>query len=249
MKIALLYTAWTGDDMDMLKRSIKRHSLHVDKVFVCFQSTSNTFNQHILPIEELNDIYDLDVGLLTFDPHKPLTTKQNERLKHDIMIQHAKKEGFTHFIMCACDHFYTPEQFEFAKEYHKKYDVDVSFSMMQTYYKQENWYVSPMEYYYMPFIHKMHPETKISYAIKYPVLVDPSVKVNTCFSHRVFTPDELLLHHYSMVRKDIDKKFKNAASSIRWTKEQVKTFISEYQNAKPGDSISYFQGRKIIEIK
>ena len=189
---------------------------------------------------------------LHFIPNLYLNTKENERIKHNNMIQqlkqHAKTEVYTHFIMTACDHFYDLDQLNWAKNYHASHDVDLSLTMMRTYYKHDNWYLDPMEYYYMPFIHKLHPETEISKTVKYPVRVDPSVMVNTSKNYRIFTPDECLLHHYSMVRKDIERKLRNAAASIRWTPQQVETFINEYNNAKPGDQISYFQGRKIVEI-
>lgn len=250
MRIAILYTVWTGDDMEMLRRSIRQHYDYVDQIHIWWQDRSNRNEVSENTFFDSNVISeDSKIHYHYFTPDIYLSTKANERMKHDYMIQQAKKQGFTHFILCACDHFYEPAQFEWAKKYHQEKDVDVSFTMMRTYYKHKNWFLDPMEYYYMPFIHRMSANTEISKDIKYPVRVDPSVKVNNCVSWRVFTPEECLLHHYSMVRKDIKKKLRNAASSIRWTPNQVETFIREYENAKPGDSITYFQGRKIVEIQ
>jgi hypothetical protein len=252
MKLALLYTVWTGDDMEMLSRSIGKHIGHVDKIIVSIQSISNKGN---ICVENSKDVMDFimacgtEIQVINFTPDLKLNTKQNERNKHNEMIQYAKRQGFTHFILCACDHFYEPEQFEYAKKYHLEHpEIDVSFTKMRTYYKHENWYLDPIENYSMPFIHTMHETTEIAYSNFYPVHVDPSVKVNTCYHSYEFDTDEIILHHYSMVRKDIEKKLRNAAASIRWSELQILQFISEYQNAKPGYSISYFQGRKIVEI-
>jgi hypothetical protein len=63
----------------------------------------------------------------------------------------------------------------------------------------------------------------------------------------MYTPDEVLLHHYSMIRVNIADKFRNAAASIRWKPEQVTAFIDEFENAKLGNSISYFKGRILVE--
>lgn len=259
MRVAMLYTVWVGDDMEMLKKSILHHMHYVDAIYVHYQYISNKGQDS----NENRGIFWDMMRELTYE-HKNLflgnfykpdltkNTKENERIKHDGMIQYLKAasvyECYTHFIMTACDHFYDPAQLVWAKHYHISHDIDLSFTMMRTYYKHENWYLEPMEYYYMPFIHKLYPNTAISNTIKYPVRVDPSVKVNKCDKYRVFTPCECLLHHYSMVRKDIEKKLRNAAASIRWTPEQVQTFINEYNNAKPGDQIKYFQGRKIVEV-
>lgn len=164
------------------------------------------------------------------------------------MIQFAKQQGYTHFILSAGDHFYNHEQLQFARQWHlNNPQVDLSITKMVTYYKNENWCLYPLESYGMPFIHKLKTETEISRTAVYPIVVDPSVKVNTSENIHVFDENEVLLHHYSMIRKDIKKKFRNAASSIRWTPEMVETFISEYENAKLGDSISYFGGLKLLE--
>jgi hypothetical protein len=56
-----------------------------------------------------------------------------------------------------------------------------------------------------------------------------------------------MMHHYSMIRQDIEGKFRNAAASIRWKPEQVERFIREYNNydLSNNEGISYFQGRRI----
>lgn len=251
-KLALLYTFWTGDDVDMLIRSIEQHKEHVDMIVVDFQIVSNkgeTDNKISLDRIRLKKaVMDLDSKgvLISFEPNLSLSTKQNERNKHNDMIEVAKHSGCTHFILSAADHFYSKEMFDYGKEVMQTTDTDVILTRMRTYYKQDNWILDPIEEYYMPFIHKLTVNTEITTRVKYPVVVDPSVKVSTAQKFHIAS-DEYLMDHYSMVRMDIEKKFRNAASSIRWTKEDVQTFINEYQNAKVGDSIKYFQGRKIVE--
>jgi hypothetical protein len=249
-KLTLLYTFWTGDDVEMLMRSIKHHKPFVDEIIICLQETSNKgqFNLIRSDLVDYNNMVKLGFNLINYEPDLSLSTKENERIKHNKMIQEAKKRGATHFIMAAADHFYSEQVFNRANRVIGKYKMDVVLTKMRTFYKQENWCLEPIEDYYMPFIHKMYPNTEISKDAKYPVLVDPSVKVNT-FNHNYLMPEsEGLMNHYSMVRKDIKKKLKNAAASIRWTPEQVERFISEYENAKPGDKIEYFGGRKLIDI-
>lgn len=250
MKLALLYTTWTGDDMEMLKRSIEQHLPHVDFVQIWFQCVSNKdeYSRWFKLYDMAKSLGDR-VETCHWEPNLDLSTKENERIKHNEMIQDAKKQGFTHFIMAAGDHFYEPEQLEYAKKFHKNNpDIDVSFTEMITYYKKNDLAMWPLEEYYMPFIHVMKSETEISKSANYQFKVDPSVKVNTCEKMVVFNRKNVILHHYSMVRPDIKKKFRNAAASIRWSKEQVNRFISEYKNAKPGDKIEYFQNREIKEI-
>jgi hypothetical protein len=120
---------------------------------------------------------------------------------------------------------------------------------MLTYYKRPEWRIEPPEEYFMPFICKLHSNTKITQAAGYPVLTDPAVRVVPWKSFHVFGMDQLVMHHYSMIRTDIESKFSNAAASVNWTPERVNVFKSEYRSAKIGDSISYFKGARIVKSK
>jgi hypothetical protein len=246
MKIAILYTVWTGDDMQMLKKSIEQHAPYFDGLCICFQNLSNKGNMNYSGgIPSISS--DIDTFYISFTPDLRLNTKENERIKHDLMIQEAKKKGYTHFVLSACDHFYNGNQIILAKEWHlKNPEIEVSLTKMITYYKNDNWCLFPLEKYCMPFIHVIQKGTQISRSHKYPVVVDPSVMVNAS-KFKVFQENEVILHHYSMIRTDIKKKFNNAAASIRWTEKQINKFIDEYENAKIGDEISYFNGLKLVE--
>lgn len=250
MKTALLYTFWTGDDIEMLLHSVNNHKEHFDSVIICYQETSNkgSFNIISSDLIDFNTQNKYGFKLIDFEPDLNKSTKENERVKHNEMIQIAKKDGCTHFVLAAADHFYLPELIQKGKELMISGGHDVIITKMRTYYKHDNWMLWPLEDYYMPFFHKMHPNTEISRTVKYPFTVDPSVKVNTSSNCYVMPESEGLMDHYSMVRNDIQKKFRNAAASIRWSKEQVERFISEYENAKLGDEISYFGGRKLIDV-
>lgn len=248
-KLALLYTFWTGDDIEMLIESIDAHREFVDEIIISYQTISNTGEYR--PVNafliDWNNQKKYGFSLIQYAPNLTLTTKSNERIKHNELIEVAKHKNCTHFIMAAADHFYSKECFDYARNIMETTDTDVILTRMRTFYKQKNWILTPLEEYYMPFVHKLTINTEITTRVKYPVVVDPSVKVSTAQKFHIAS-DDILMDHYSMVRKDIKKKFRNAASSIRWSKEQVETFINEYDNAKVGDSITYFQGRKIVEV-
>ncbi len=247
MKLAILYTTWTGDDMTMLKDSIENHLPYVDGVLVFMDDTS-LFGEKIPFAEKHRIDFQLSnskIQLFRISESEMQfgNTKECERIKHNKMIHEAKEQGFTHFILASGDHFYDAETFKRGKEAVKS--ADVTLTKMVTYYRTKDLAVWPLEDYYMPFIHKMYPETEISKDAKYFCRVDPSVKVNTSNIQFILNEKTAILHHYSMVRKNILRKFRNAAASIRWTKEQTDTFIHEYNNAKIGDKITYFQGREL----
>lgn len=252
MNLHLLYTYFDG--FDQLVESIEKMIDHVDQVTVCFQTRSNKGNRRILNkrCEVIDEMIKLEkmfpsINFSKYNVDLQETTNENERRKHNQMIQKAKREGATHFILAACDHVYTKEHIEYAKIIMESYDYDLCITSMFTYYKTKEWRLDPLEDYFMPFIHKMHPNTEI-FLKEYPVMVDPSVTVNTSRSLIVLDPQECILHHYSMIRKDMELKFRNSAASVNWSSEDLETFIREYNEAKLGDKISYFNGRKLVKV-
>jgi len=246
MILTACFTVWNG--LELLQKSFDNIYNNVDNIIICYQKISNKGNnnpdikQFLEEFQGRNKLY-----IIEFVPDLRVNTKENERRKHQQMIDFAKKLESTHYLLAATDHFYKEEEFKYGKELVEKENFDVSFTKMYTYYKEVTWQIDPPEEYYMPFICKLYPNTAIIRMPYYPVLVDPSVQVNTFKKNYVFKPTEIMLHHYSMIREDIKNKFDNAAASIRWTPEQIKTFTEEYENydLKKNEGVTYFKGAKI----
>lgn len=247
MKLIALYTVFNGTEL--LDGSISRIVDHVDEILVCYQTISNTGTKSREPIQwKRKSKYASKIKFIEWTPDLSKSTKQNEVDKHNFMLSCARRNGFSHYVLMACDHYYDTEQFASAKQQLIESPVDVTATQMYTYYKHINWRIEPIEDYCMPFICKIRDGVYFHYGLKYPVKTDPSVVMTKCDSFRLFSEPEIMLNHYSMIRTDIHNKFKNAAASIRWRPEQIERFISEYENAQPGDSISYFQNRTITVV-
>lgn len=250
MKLAALYSIYNGTEL--LNGSIEQIENLCDEIIICYQTTSNTgnfSNESDRWIEQNEQfIKDFNIKILFFEPDFNKKTKQNERDKHNKMLDFARNIECTHFLLSACDHYYDNNEFQKTKQFLIENPVDVSITWMYTFYKNTNWRLDPIENYGMPFICKINPETKIAQNQNYPILTDPSVQVSPVNNFYVFYPNQIMLFHFSMIRMDIDSKFDNAAASIRWSKEQIYIFKNEYKTAQVGSEISYFKGRKIIEM-
>ncbi len=249
MVLAACYTVYNG--LELLEKSIEQIESEVDFIIIGYQTISNKGIQSdkVLPfLQRFKD--DKKFHLALFEPSMNKNTKENERDKHQMMLNYARILGCTHFLLSACDHFYDKKQFIYGKNFHFNNNLEVSFTKMYTYYKQPTWQIFPMEDYYMPFIMKISPETRIDRVANYPVKTDPSVQINTYSKYSVFHPDVLVMHHYSMIRADIKDKFMNAAASMRWTNNNVNDFINEYlgYNLELNPGIKYFGGRKVKEV-
>lgn len=244
MKLGVFFTIYNGTEL--LNGAIRNIEPYVDVILLHYQNTSNRgfkSNEFQEWRKDNEGNFSKKIKVLKYKPiNNWKATKLNEAIKHTKAIDFLRKEGCTHFIMAACDHYYNPHEFKAAKDNLIANPFDITYTKMYTYYKCPTWRVDPMETYYMPFICKLMPTTKIGG--RFPVLVDPSCNVTPYKSYKEYDPKVLILHHYSMIRQDIRNKFKNAAASINWNADK---FVEEYENydivENPG--VSYFQGRKI----
>ena len=241
MKLAIAYTVFNG--LELLEQSIDQVRDHVDYVIVCYQQTSNTGQRSEIVrklVENIPGVFPVE-----YHPNLLLNAKANERRKHQLMLDTARMLNCSHFIMAACDHFYRPEEFEAAKEYCSANDFDVTFTAMFTYYKYPTWQLTPIEEYYMPFIMRIHADTAITATTKYPVLVDPSVRVNTCKRWDVLPQDMIMLHHYSVLRLNVRDKYVNAASQFK--PDAIEAYVREFEtyDIEKNPGVKYFQGRQI----
>lgn len=245
MKLAICYTVFDG--LELLEKSIQNINPHVDEIIICYQEISNKGNADKSIHAWLEATFDhyKNIHFVLYQTDLKLNPKENERRKHQLMIDAARFFDCTHFIMAATDHFYNGDQVEFAKKFVIEHDLDLSLTFMYTYYKNPCWQLTPLEQYYMPFICRLYKHTKIEKVSYFPVRVDPSVQINTFQKWMVFAPEHVMLHHYSMIRKDIKGKFENAASP--WKPEQIEKFVEEFNGYSPenNDGIYYFQGKKI----
>lgn len=249
-KLGVIYTVFNG--LELLEGSIRQIIDHVDQIVIVYQETSNRGNRDPQAprrvMELLEKMKEKKIVAIPYHPNSGLNTKQNEMAKHNLGLQILKNFKCTHFLLSAVDHYYPTEDFILAKAKAEQIDVDVTLSGMYTYYKYPTWQITPVEDYYMPFICRLYNSTeyvKTTWSYK----VDPAVRVTPAKSFYLFTPDELMMHHYSMVRKDIISKFTNAAASSRWG-DKADIYRKEYITYDPliNPGLHYFGGRKVKEV-
>lgn len=238
MKLGYAITIFDG--LELLDKAIHNHLPVVDVMILCFQRVSNTGQKNFVLQEYLEHKYKdtPKVHIVEYGCLPKLSTKENERRKHQLMIDACKQLGCSHMIMAAVDHFYHQE--DILK--YREIGFDLTFTKMFTYYKDPTWQLTPIEDYFMPFIFRLYPNTKIMNGTNFPLLVDPSVRINT---HKNWFLLDTMLHHYSMVRVNLRDKLENSAS--RFSNQRIDQYMEEWLNydidSNPG--VSYFHGRKI----
>lgn len=245
MKLTVCITTFNG--LEYLNHCVEQYLKFVDEIVVCYQDRSHLFWDK-RPVGEFVKSQFSDHPRVIINEFKPLRTKtfkQNEVDKHNQMVGVAREHGAEYFILSAVDHFYKLDEVEKVRQEAMQYDV--TFTPVDTYYKHPEWQLTPKEPYMMPFICKMHPETKVMRVPNYPVFVDPAVQINTYKNWHLFDESEITVHNYSMIRTDIREKFKNRYIPMKWGASKIERLIQEYENydidVNPG--IERYHGRKI----
>lgn len=234
MKLAAIYNVWDGDEL--LPYSIEQIRPHVDVIIIVYQTISNYGESYAPTLPER--------GVVVLEYHPDLTKSGtfNETRKRNLGLDIARSEGCTHFISMDCDELYDTDTFGKWKQAVQHYDG--SACRMMTYYKHPDIRLSPLESYYVPFIHRIYPETRLGSA-GYPVLADPTRRVST---HKNFyIIDEPIMHHFSWVRSDIGRKLRNSSASGRW-RALIPQMVAEFDSFEKTGKMAHFEQYNWVRV-
>lgn len=240
MKLLTAYYCFSA--LELLEPSIKNTLEATNDILLCWQNESyrGKPNKEVEP--EVNRLQ-LKYGLqkLQYLPNPGICSKENERLKYQQIIDYAIAKGYTHLLIMAEDHFYEWADFVHAVTLIKKYGYTRTATKMFTYYKSPNYQITPIEDYFCPFICQIEKNTKVT---RNPVNIhtDPSLRLEGGNYKEL----PIMLHHYSMVRNDIELKLMTAAAGH--SKEKIERYLEEYKNYKVGQPISLFKNRYTIFV-
>ena len=215
MKIGAVYNFW--DCEELLEQSIISIRKNVDYIAVVYSTISNygikrdfDYNKFLIGLQNKGLIN----SYFCYKSELSLFPAQNEMNKRQIGYDLCRVNGLEYFLSMDCDEFYDEEQFEDAKEWIGRYNISSSACGLYTYYKEPIYRINPPEKYYVPFLEKI--SYKRSYILDgdYYCHVDPTrrLKLLPPLKEYIFKPEQLIMHHYSFVRKDIRMKFENSSA-------------------------------------
>jgi len=239
MKLGVSYNLFDGEEL--LVDSIKSIRDSVDVISVVYQRESN-YGQKCNP-DLPNILHNLSQeGLINIiKQYEPINTQNigfqgslNEIKKRNIGLNLSRERECTHHLGMDTDEFYIKDEFDNIKGLIEEHNLDASGCKMQTYYKLPTMVLDPPEDYYVPFIFKVYPHTKFVLGGSFPVLVDPTRRINT---HNKFTQigrKGIQMHHMSYVRKSIKNKLHNSSAKLNFG-DKLDKFISYWENWKNGD--------------
>lgn len=229
-KFAVGYNIF-DDSIELLESSIKSVRDSVDKVYVVYQTISNFGNLATEPIEEiLNDLISKKLvdEIYLYKPKLNGNGYYNETTKRNIGYFMAEGDGMDYYMTIDSDELYEKEQLEYIKNCYINENLDSGYCQMQTYYKSSEYVLDPPEEYYVSLFYKVRQGVKFEMGYPCVVLVDPTRRQDSGVV-KVFTRDEIQMHHYSYVRKNLRKKLENS-SSYQTIKNSVEKIIDCYEN-------------------
>lgn len=233
MKLTAIYNVW--DDWDLLSYSVKAIEPLVDGIIIVASEKSNYGHKSPIPNEWRSKI-------VLYEPAPGRSPRENETAKRNHGLELAKRVGYTHFLTMDADEFYEPEPFLKAKEiFHVKQNLAGLVCLCQTYFKSPQLTIG-LDTTLVPFIHKLTDHIKHGFNRAYPfaweghsIRIDPTRSLNI---HSGVEKIDLVMHHYSWVRKDYEKKIKNSTARQNLERSCI---LKDLVEAKEGYFVEYYQ--------
>jgi len=209
MKIGASYNLFDGEEL--LEFSIMSIRDSVDYISVVYQTESNVgnyTNTNVIPLLINLKESGLIDELVYYQPNLLLKTHRNEVNKRNIGLKKSLENGCSYHISMDTDELYNPSDFKKMVDDVIENKYDGSYCQMLTYYKDFNVILDPPEEYYVSLLFKINEETFYNLGCEQPVQVDNTRSIMVK-NPRIYTRNEIQMHHLSFVRKDITKKFRN----------------------------------------
>lgn len=234
MRLVAIYNVW--DDWDLLECSIKNILPLVDGVIVVYSENSNYGEGQNIGLLSSLDFYDNlkdniksdKVDYYQFEPKAELPPMQNETAKRNHGLHLARLLNFTHFITMDADEFYHPEDISCGtKMFHDNPNLKGIVVSSQVYFKSPTLTIG-LDTTRVPFIHKITPDLQHCFNRKYPfaweglrdIRIDPTRSLN--INDGVEFVPEIVMHHYSWIRSDYEKKIRNSTARANIEKSTIR---------------------------
>jgi hypothetical protein len=192
-------------------------------------------NQESLDILHQLQHEKLITSLTPYETDLSKNAQFNEIAKRNIGLTINKRFGMTHFMSMDCDEIYFEKELEYAKKVMEEGNFDSSACKMEFYYKYPNIKIKKFFDMYVSLIYKIN-HRKFILNEKWDIVIDPTRKMSVG-NIKKFKSDEILMHHYSYIRKNIKSKIYNTTTRIAYNQEKLDEMYNYYQNYKPGDKV------------
>jgi len=237
MKLAAVFCVW--NDWDWLEISTAHISPLVDGIIVVASERSN--HGELSPIPD-----DWKDKVLIREPqfHVPMHSETDKR---NFGLSLARKSGYTHFISMDADEIYDPLEFTKDKERFNDPNLLGLVCRSQVYFGSPTLTIG-LDTTLVPHIHKITPGLRHELNRNYPyawegksIRIDPTRSMN--INSGVDLTDSVM-HHYSHVRKDYEKKIRNSSARANLERSTIRQDLVQ---AKEGYFVKFY-GKSLVRV-
>lgn len=240
MKTAAILNFW--DCGELLPYAVKNWFKCVDTVVIVFSDYSN-YGEFINNTDFLDKLRDEVDGfhVVRCEPIQ-IPVMDNERRKRNVGIDYARHLGVTHFVLSDADEFYIDEQFKTELERFKDSNLKGLVCACQTYFARPTLTIGIDQNTQVSFIHKMTQEIRLTMNRSYPFAWEGSaIKMDPTRQYNINDGvewSEIIMHHYSWVRQDYQKKIRNSTARANIQHQNI---CDEIVTAKEGYFCKFYQ--------
>jgi hypothetical protein len=234
-KLGIAYNLFDG--LEILEDSLKSVRETADYICAIYQEVSNWGNTNPNGKFKLKELY--DKGLLDdvflYEPYMQAGGHVNEIHKRQIGLERCLEKGCDVFMSMDADEIYKKEEFSYAYKEFVESGHDSSACMMKTYYNSYSYELSPPENYYVSLFFKVVNGDTFRMAAPFPVLVDPTRRLNGKSNSLIFDRNQIEMYHMSYVRDNVDSfisKLRNSSASVNFSNENFDRVVDHYKNWK-----------------
>ena len=245
MRLVAIFNIW--DDWDMLEYAYKSIRPLVDGVIIVASNMSNHGDLSEIPYPWRDPVMlyqwfgDEELSLRVREPQFK-EPRKSETDKRNFGLDRARELGYSHFLTMDADEFYEPEPFLKAKErFLNEPNLAGLVCQCQTYFKSPRLTIG-LDTTLVPFIHKLTPTVRHEFNKAYPfawegnhIRIDPTRSLNI---NSGVERTNLIMHHYSWIRKDFNKKIRNSTARRNLERSSI---LNDLLLAKEGYFVQFYQ--------
>jgi hypothetical protein len=234
MRLGIGYNLFNGEEiLPYSLRSIRAAAEHVSVVYQAVSNYGSPCDPALLPLLEQLRSEGLVDELIAYATRLGVHPHYNEIAKRNRGLQAALAAGCTHYMSMDADEVYRPEQLAWAKEEIEREDWPGSVCLSATYYRSPRYRLVRDDPTYFPMLFKLTQASRFALNAPFPVLADPTRKM-VRDRIRIFERNEVELHHYSYVRRDLRIKLANSVLMRTHHGDEIERIAEHCAHWRPG---------------
>ncbi len=187
-------------------------------------------------------------------PQIDMHPKFYEIMKRNIGLQISRMKGCTHQMSMDTDEYYHKDEFENMKKRIEEEDWDAGACGIISYFKDPTYQITPVSNYHVSTIFKIRDDIKYGTFVQngrevmppWPVFVDPTRRCKLDHSKiLVFKEEEIMMHHMSFVRKNLEAKFRSSSADIvKNNQDMLEDFLERVKTYELGKPLPLFKPKQ-----